>query len=411
MRRLSFASTIALLLCGRASGEIVSLTTADDLTAVRAAATAFAVTAYTQADKGDSNFVFSPFSISIGLGIAYGGAHGETEKELATAMQTALGQSRYHAAFADLRGKINASLKTSRVNLRSAKIVACQTNYPLQESFVSLARNSYGGEIAFFDFQHGPSVAVQQLNTWIGEQTHGRITGLVPATAISADTRLAILTALYFKADWAGLFDAKQTKSRPFWISEKTSTGVSTMYQKEKLAYGETPSAQVLELPYKGFSVSMLIVLPKEKGGLKALESKLSTADIVSWVTSLAPADKYEVETYLPRFELETDMDITQVLCAMGAPRMFSPTEADFSGMSSRTPLFISTALHKAGIKVDETGTEARAATGYFTTLGGEFEIPPTKIFRADHPFLFCIIDKTNGVILFMGRVMNPNEK
>lgn len=411
MRRLSIARTIALLLCGRGLGEIVSLTTADDLTAVRAAATAFAVTAYTKADKGDGNFVFSPFSINIGLGIAYSGARGETETELATAMQTTLGQSRYHAAFADLRGKINASLKTSRVNLRGAKIVACQTNYPLQESFVALARNAYGCEIAFLDFQHGPGEAVQQLNTWIGEQTHGRITGFVPATAISADTRLAILAALYFKADWASPFDVKQTKGRPFWVSEKTATEVPTLYQKEKLAYGETPSAQVLELLYKGFSVSMMIVLPKEKGGLKALESNLSTTDIVSWATSLAPADRYEVETYLPRFEVETDMDITQVLCAMGAPRMFSPTEADFSGMSSRTPLFISTALHKAGIKVDEAGTEAWAATGYFTALGAEFEIPQTKIFRADHPFLFCIIDKTNGVILFMGRVVNPNEK
>jgi len=408
MRRLTIVSTIVLLLCGRSSGEAVSSANADDLTAVRGAATAFAVDAYSKADKGDGNFFFSPFSISIGLGVVYGGAREKTETELANAIQTDLDQARYQAAFADLRGRINTSLKKSRVMLSVAKLVAHQQGYPVQESFISLAKDTYGCQTVPLDFKNASGDAVRQLNSWVSEKTKGKITSFVPQTAITPDTVLAILNAIYFKATWASVFDEELTKDRAFWPTAKKSKEVPTMYQKEKFAYGETPLVQVLELPYMGHGVSMLLVLPKEKAGLAALERRLSTKSIVSWVRSLAPSDKYEVETYLPRFEMETDMDLTRVLRAMGAKRMFSPAKADLTGMSARKPLFISTALHRAGVKVDEKGTEAWAATGFFAAMGAEWEPPPTKVFRADHPFLFFIMDKTNGVILFMGRVMNP---
>ncbi len=408
MRRLTIASTIMLLLCGRISGETVSSGTADDLTAVRGAATDFAVAAYSKTDKGDDNFVFSPLIISIGLGVVYGGAREKTGAELANAIQTDLNQARYQAAFSDLRGRINTSLQKSRVMLSVAKLVAHQQDYPLRESFVSLARDTYGCETIELDFQKDPGSAVRQLNLWVSKRTRGKITSFVPQSAITPDTVLAILNAIYFKATWANVFDEELTKDRTFWPSEKKSREVPTMYQKEKFAYGETPSEQVLELPYMGHGVSMLVVLPKERAGLAALERRLSAKDVVSWVSSLAPSDKYEVETYLPKFEMETDMDLTRVLRAMGAKRMFSPREADLTGMSPRKPLFISTALHRAGVKVDEKGTEAWAATGFFATLGVEWEKPPTKVFRADHPFLFFILDRSNGVILFMGRVMSP---
>lgn len=292
--------------------------------------------------------------------------------------------------------------------LSVAKLVAYQQDYPLQESFVSLAKDTYGCQTASLDFRRAPGTAVRRLNSWVSEETKGKITDFVPPTVITPDTVLAILNAIYFKARWASVFDEEITKDRTFWISEKESREVPTMYQKEEFAYGETASVQVLELPYMRHGVSMLIVLPKERAGLAALERRLSAKDIVSWVSSLAPSDKHEVEVYLPRFEMETDMDLTRVLRAMGARRMFSSAHADLTGMSSRKPLFISAARHRAGVKVDEEGTEAWAATGFFVSLGGKMERPPTKVFRADHPFLFFIMDKSNGVILFMGRVMNP---
>lgn len=398
----------SILTASLAFGEVASSDSADNLAALRRAQIKFAVDAYSKAEKGDSNFFFSPMSIYISLGMVYGGARGETEKQLATALQTDLGQEMYHRAFAQMRNKINDSLKYSRVRLNVAKLIAIQANYPLQETFVSLAREHYDSEILQVDFQRASLPAQIQLNAWIEKHTNGKIKGLLGG--IEPSTRLILLNAIYFKATWEKVFSEYATQPRPFWVEKTKAIEVPTMYQKEKFLYGESDLVQVLKLPYLGKAVSMILVLPRNLDGLDELEATLNSEHIDEWMSLLAPPDTFEVQVYLPRFEMETDMALSSVLCAMGAIDLFSATDADLSAISTQQPLFFSTAIHRAGVIVDEKGTEAWAATGEFISMGSKPKPPPRKVFRADHPFLFFIVENSQKVILFMGRVANPEK-
>jgi len=384
---------------------------ADNTTAVRDSLTAFAVEAYSRTEKGSYNFFFSPLSVSIALGPVYGGARGDTEKQLASAMHIRVSQGRYHTAFAELRAKVNNAAQNSRVLLNSAKLLAVDMNYPLEVPFVALTQKKYGSELARLDFGNAPDRARGRINTWVKRQTRGRIERLVEPNLVNKETKIALINAIYFKARWEHEFNERMTRKTPFWITKDRKVNVPTMYLKEELSYGESDTVQVLALPYTGHSISMLIVLPKERDGLGKVENGLTGAHLRGWLGLLAPSHKNRVKVYLPKFKMEMDTNVRSILEGMGATDMFSAEKADLSGISRNGPLFFTVALHRAGVAVDEKGTEAWAATAIAGAVGGRETSPPRpRIFRADHPFLFFIIDETNGVILFMGRLMDPTK-
>jgi serpin B len=168
---------------------------------------------------------------------------------------------------------------------------------------------------------------------------------------------------------------------------------------------------------YKGDKVAMLIILPKKKDGLSEFEKTLSAEKLAACVAGL---QGQEVEVYIPKFKSTQAFKLGDVLKAMGMPLAFDDKHADFSGMNGVKPkgypdidcLYISEALHKAFVEVDEKGTEAAAATAIIMSSGAAPgpPPPPPPVFRADHPFVFLIRDVQTGGILFMGRVMNPKE-
>lgn len=174
------------------------------------------------------------------------------------------------------------------------------------------------------------------------------------------------------------------------------------MYQKEKFKYGETGELQLLEMPYKGDDLSMLILLPRKADGLPALEKKLTAANLQTWMSGMRSR---KVLAYVPRFKLTEQFELTSTLSALGMPSAFDSRKANFTGMNGKRNLFISAVIHKAFVDVNEEGTEAAAATG---VLIEATSLPPT--FRADHPFVFLIRDNQTGSVLFMGRVANPKS-
>lgn len=217
-------------------------------------------------------------------------------------------------------------------------------------------------------------------------------------------TRLVLTNAIYFKGDWANQFKKDQTHDANFMVSTAQKVKVPLMHKKQSYPFVQDALLQVLELPYKGNDLSMLVLLPKETEGLADLESSLSASKIAELRAKLRSRP---VDVYLPKFKLDASFSLTKTLQELGMKLAFAET-ADFSGMDGRRDLHISAVIHKAFVNVNEEGTEAAAATGVVNRVMARPISKPPVIFRADHPFVFAICDKRDGSILFLGRVADP---
>jgi serpin B len=217
-----------------------------------------------------------------------------------------------------------------------------------------------------------------------------------------------LVNAIYFKGDWALPFDEKQTKQEQFYPGQAEPVLVPMMTVKDDFRYGDTPLLQVLELPYAGRDLSMLVLLPKERTGLGDLEQSLNLENLKQWTRALRSR---EVQVFLPKFKLESEFDLKSTLQRLGIRDAFDARRADLSGMDGRPHwLSIGTAVHKAYIEVNEEGTEAAAATAIGIRATSIAPVRPQPVvFRADHPFVYVIRDNRTQSILFMGKVTNPN--
>jgi serpin B len=177
------------------------------------------------------------------------------------------------------------------------------------------------------------------------------------------------------------------------------------MNQQAEFGFAQVESLQVLEMPYVGEELSMVVLLPKEPGGIGTLEKSLTAENLAKWLDAMR---KREVIVALPKFKMTSKFGLNDVLQSMGMTEAFSD-RADFTGMTSRRDLFISAVIHQAFVEVNEEGTEAAAATGV-TMKALSVGPGQTPIFRADHPFLFLVRDKASGSILFLGRTLNPKS-
>jgi len=343
-------------------------------------------------------------SISTALAMTYAGAERTTEKEMTNVLGFKLPEEQVHPAFASLIATLNAPNKDA-YELRMANRLWGQSGFGFRPQYLATTRTQYGAELAQVDFVQETEQARQQINEWVEEQTKDRIKDLLPEGSVSNLTRLVLTNAIYFKGKWEYPFDKKATKDAPFTVSADKKVEVPLMFQKNKFKYGETNELQMLEMPYQGDDLSMLVLLPKKTDGLSALASNLSADNLKKWSGTMR---KQEVHTYIPRFKLTEQFQLNSTLSELGMPSAFDPNKADFSGMNGKQDLFISAAIHKAFVDVNEKGTEAAAATGIVV---GVTSLPlEPKVFRADHPFVFLLQDQRTGSILFLGRVTNPME-
>ncbi|KAM5268021.1 serpin B6-like isoform 3-T3 [Hipposideros larvatus] len=234
----------------------------------------------------------------------------------------------------------------------------------------------------------------------------GKITELLSPNSVSPQTPLVLVKAIYFKGNWDTQFNKQQTKARPFKVSKNEEKPVQMMFKKSTFHYTYVGDifTKILVLPYVGKELNMIIMLPDENFGLEMVEKQLTHEKFIEW-TRPDMMDQEEVEVFLPRFKLEENYDMKDVLRSLGMTDAFEEGQADFSGMSSQRDLCLSKVVHKSFVEVNEEGTEAAAATAAVMRYGcGRL----TPRFCADHPFLFFIQhSKTNG-ILFCGRFSSP---
>lgn len=398
----------ALLLCTLAmiALPVAAAEPPDGVAVIAADGNAFAFDLNARLRAAESgNLFFSPHSISTALAMTYAGARGDTATEMARTLHFSLPQDRLPAAYGQLLAALHGSGAQRPYTLSVANRLWGQRGTAFLEPFLTVMRTGYGAEMGLVDFVNQAEAARGEINGWVRKQTADKITDLLPPSAIGPDTRLVLANAIYFRGDWAVQFEKSATQDQPFHVTPSRTVTAPLMFGKIRAGYAARADGalKVLELPYKGDEVSMLVLLPDASDGLPALEAKLTAETYRAWTADLARRD---VLVYLPRFSVESRFALAPTLGAMGMPLAFTPGQADFSGMNGKRDLFISAVVHKARVDVDERGTEAAAATGVAVRALSVQQEPPA--FRADHPFLFVIRHNPTGAILFLGRLVDP---
>ena len=349
------------------------------------------------------NIFFSPYSISTALGMTYAGARGETERQMAAVLHFSPDQAAVHGAFRDLATSVDGTGKSYQLSVGNA--LWGQQNYPFDSDFLSLISKYYAGGFNTVDFVRETEASRVKINRWVADKTADKIQNLLQQGDISNLTRLVLTNAIYFKSNWATPFEKTMTRPALFKVDAATTREVQMMARTGPLPYVENEQLQAVELPYAGNDLSMLVLLPKTD--ISVLEQQLSLQQLDELQAQLKPTP---VSLYLPRFKFDARYALQdkKYLPAMGMVDAFDERLADFSGLTGNKELFISGVFHKAFIDVNESGTEAAAATA--VVVGLKSMPPPSTIFRADHPFVFLIRHQSTGSILFLGRVANPAQ-
>ena len=360
----------------------------------------FAINFYSQISKeNEENIFFSPWSISTAFAIAYEGAKEMTAKEIQRVFGFPVDYNTRTAEFQAAISNLNPEDVPYQLSVANALWLA-ERFEPLPE-YVQTATTYYDSEVSTVDFIS--TEGVDKINAWVEEKTNEKIKDILAPGSTNELTRLAITNAIYFKGNWVTQFNENDTRDDPFWITPNQEVAVPMMRLEPKIFnYTQTETMQIIKMPYEGDKLSMLVVLPNERDGLPELEESLSVENLQQWNEQLSPN---EVRVFMPKFKMETEYFLIGPLSAMGMPTPFIEEDANFQGIAP-IPLFISQAVHKAFVDVNEEGTEAAAATAI--VVGTTSVKPPIPVFKADHPFVFLIQDDSTGNILFIGRVIDP---
>lgn len=350
-------------------------------------------------DGGGMNLFISPLSISMALGMAANGTAGPTFFSIkATLGLEHQSRQEFNEGYRDLLDLLRTL--DPRVELNVANSAWARLGFPIRPTFLDDVSTYFGAQAAELDFDDPGAKDV--INAWVSEQTNGRIDEIVQA--IKHTDILFLINAVYFLGDWRTQFDPGETRQGAFQLDEGAGSVEVPMMSEEdmplRIHYDAVRGVQVGELPYGADAFSMVIVVPSQ-GGLEGLVGSLTQDDWSRWMDGLR-VDTMPV--VMPKYELEYEIELSDVLKALGMEIAFDPDRADFSPLTEVGGIYIDRVKHKTFLKVDEEGTEAAAAT---SVAVGVTSLPPT--FVVDRPFLLAIRERLTGTILFLGAVYDPS--
>ena len=379
-----------------------------DIAAVVAADAAFGFDLFEMV-AGDENLMLSPYSIATALSMLYPGARGDTAIEIADVLHLTVDNSTLHA----VRNHIDTALATppqplddkdtrEPFTIRPANSAWGQGGYPFLHEYLEVLATNYGAGLRLLDYAGDPEGSRAIINSWVEEATEERIKELIPEGAIDSLTRLALVNAIWFKANWFEQFNADATGPGIFTLLDGSEIEVPLIHANLRTGYVKTDLFEAVRLPYAG-DAAMVVLVPR-KGSPAELAADLDQSDLdIEW----QPA---AVDLTMPSFEFEAEIGLKSALQELGMRAAFEPpfgdSGADFTGITVVPELYVSGAFHKTFIALDEEGTEAAAATAIIlrATSAG----PPPVTFTVDRPFLFWIEHSSTGEMLFLGQVTNP---
>uniref|UniRef100_A0A8C4UIG7 Serpin family I member 1 n=2 Tax=Falco tinnunculus TaxID=100819 RepID=A0A8C4UIG7_FALTI len=360
-----------------------------------------------RASREDENILFSPLSIAIAMGMVELGAHGTTLKEIRHSLGfDSLKNGEEFTFLKDLSDM--ATSEESHYVLNIANSLYIQNGFHISDKFLQLVKKYFRAEVENVDFSQSAAVATH-INKWVENHTNNMIKDFVSSRDFGALTHLAVINAIYFKGSWKSQFRPENTRTFSFTKDDESEVQIPMMYQQGEFYYGEFSDGsneaggiyQVLEIPYEGDEISMMIVLSRQEVPLVTLEPLVKASLINEWANSVK---KQKVEVYLPRFTVEQEIDLKDVWRGLGITELFS-SSADLTAMSDNKELYLAKAFHKAFLEVNEEGSEAAAASGMIAISRMAVLYPQVIV---DHPFFFLVRNRRTGTVLFMGRVMHP---
>ena len=407
-----------------------------------------------------ANVLLSPYSIQMALAMTCAGANGRTRDEMVRVLHYPKDEDRLNRSFADLQASVDGimsrdsataqhnferykeylnnnampgaaggeyksaqlaylnSLTNSVLTLTTVNRLYGQSGHDVRPAYLKLLKDNWQASFESVDFIHHASGITAQINSWVQDQTHGRIRNLLPAHTLDGLSRLVLVNAVYLKAPWLHTFSVGLTQPAPFHLADGTVIQVPTMSQPHEesflMGYAKRAShwgfpgsgCTILSLPYNCEELQFVILMPDRCNGLPALEASL-TPEILAGCTNLPGR---EVDLSLPKFKAEPpDLSLVEALRALGMKNAFEQ-DADFSRSvlpGSEPGLYLTGVFHKTFLQLDETGTEASAGTGTVRSTYGSDTHTPVQV-RIDRPFLFMIQHRTTGACLFLGHITDP---
>ncbi len=377
-----------------------------DAALAAAAINDFGIELLEAATAGDENAVLSPASVAIALAMARAGARGETAAQMDAVLREVASDEHagwlnaLDAALASRSGRFEDLGRVERdVTLRIANAPFAQRNYPWEQVYLAALASRFAAGVRLVDYVNDTEAARRAINAWVDDRTEHRIPELLEAGTIDELTVMVLVNAIYLKAAWLTPFEDRNTAPGPFTKLDGSTVDVTTMHAAIDARYARGNGWQAVELPYVGGSLAMTIVVPDDLAAFTA------TLDGEGFAAIVAALEERSVDLWLPKFGIETKVDLKDVLAELGMPDAFDPGLADFSGMTTADALFITAVIHQANIDVDEKGTEAAAATA---VVMGRTSVPKRVTLKVDRPYLFAVRDVPTGTILFLGRVVEP---
>lgn len=363
----------------------------------------FALELYREIRSEKENTFFSPFSISTALAMTYAGAREESEKQIATVLHFDRDQAKFHPDYNILLNYITSLNRKDSVELSIANNMFAQVDYHFSDAYFKQIKSYYGADLQNLDFRNDTENARKTINKWVEGKTKDKIKELLIPGILTEQTRLVLVNAIYFLGHWNVSFDPARTSKLPFYVSSESSIQADFMYREGEMNFAELDGFKMVELPYAGEELSMVILLPTDASSMGSVEKSLSADQWKLWEQMMT---RKKIKLLLPKFKTVSEFELSDVLKKMGMPHPFS-LAADLSGMTGKKDLMIDKVVHKAFIEVMEKGTEAAASTAVVIREKSGMVIPE---FRADKPFIFIIKDKKEGEILFMGRINDPTK-
>ncbi len=404
---------LTVISCSKNNSSSQGIDTPLDLppgsSAITNAANQFALNTFQQVlqtEPRGANTLISPLSIYLALGITYNGAAGATADSMAATLDLA----------GIPAGELNAVCKAllqqlpkedNKVQLSLANSIWYGKQYPQPTpAFQDTIGNAFLSTIQGLDFT-AAQAALNTINSWVAKNTNNKIPTIL--SHIDPSTLIVLANAIYFNGAWLNAFKTSDTQNEPFVLANGSNVTVPFMNQTAELRAYQNTQFTLAELPYgTGKAFDMYLVIPTQtSASVYDFAASLNAATLANAVSHL---DSVKAKLTIPKWEYSYSIDNMKTeLTQMGMGIAFSDDEADFTKMYPATQMNLSQVAHKTYIQVSEAGTQAAAATavvGITTTsiIGGPIPI------KADHPFVYLIVEKQTGTILFTGIVNDPSQ-
>ncbi|KAF3690545.1 Antithrombin-III [Channa argus] len=373
----------------------------------------FALSLYKQLSSTkppESNIFMSPISISTAFAMTKLGACNQTLEEIMKVFEFDTTKEKtsdqVHFFFAKLNCRLYRK-KDTTTELISANRLFGDKSLAFNETYQNISETVYGAKLLPLNFKEDPDTARVIINDWIANKTKNLIRDTLPEGALDSATVLVLVNAIYFKGQWKNKFNKEDVVARNFQVSASRSCSVDMMYQLTKFRYGNFPEDQVqlLEMPYRGDDITMVLILPNKHTLLSKVEESLTLKKLTSWLDGMKETS---IAVNVPRFTVEDSFSLKEKLQAMGLVDLFSAEKASLPGIleDGSDMIYISDAYHKAFLEVNEEGSEAAAASAVVVT-GRSINLNQ-EVFMADRPFLLLIRESTINTLIFTGRVADP---